>query len=254
MFIDTHTHLLDPRFDKDRKETIERAVAAGIAHIIETGWGPDIWEKTLEFAQSSEKVWCVLGLHPQDARKMDARQYDELDLMLSEKKVVGIGETGLDYHYMNSPKEKQKEVFLMHVELSRKHAKPLVIHCRDAYADLIEILEKHRLPGGGVIHCFSGSRGDAEKLIELGCYIGVDGPVTYPNASALKDSVKNIPLDRILLETDCPYLPPQDFRGKRNEPSYIVKIAEAVAGLKCTDAAKIAEATSINAKLLFSMI
>ena len=249
MLIDTHAHLADKRFDADRKQAIERAKAAGVLKIIEIACEPHCWQKTIDLAEQNDGIYCAVGLHPQDAKLCTADVFSELERFAALPRVVAIGETGFDYHYENSPRDQQREVFIKHINLSFKTGKPLSIHCRDAYPDLFEVLNNMKCRG--VIHCFSGSVKQAEKLVEMGFYLGIDGPATYPKSEELKKVVEAIPLDKLLLETDSPYLAPQQYRGKRNEPSYIQFIAQEIAKIKQIKFEEVAETTSRNADILF---
>jgi TatD DNase family protein len=256
MFIDTHAHVSDKRFDADRADSIGRARENNVSHIIEIGCEPGIWNKTLKLAEDYPGVSCAVGIHPQEAKLCTDEILRELAKMSAHPNVCAIGETGFDYHYENSPRDKQKEIFIKHIALSREVRKPLVIHCRDAYPDLLAILNAESDNGEklrGVIHCFSGSLDEARQLIALGFLLGIDGPVTYPKATALKEVVKELPLDRFLLETDSPYLPPQTYRGERNEPSYLPLIAQEIALLKQVSLETVAAGTTENAKNLFGI-
>jgi len=257
MFIDTHAHLLDDKFETDRYEVITKAFENRVEKIIEIGCDKKNWDKTLEFASKNKNVFFTLGIHPQEAKTADKNDFIKLAEMALNPKCAGIGETGLDYHYEYSPRPVQKEVFLTHLNTARKVKKPLIIHCREAYSDLIDILENDFKENGsleGVIHCFSGSMEDSKKLINLGFLIGIDGPITYPNSSLLRETVKNIPLEKILLETDSPYLSPQKYRGKRNEPAYLTLIAENIAEIKQLPLSRVEEITTANASKLFGVL
>jgi TatD DNase family protein len=229
MYIDTHCHLLDTRFDPDRDAAISRATEHGIQCFIEVGCDPQGWQATTAFAESHPDVFCALGVHPHEAEKVSAGTMKELESYAGRKKIVAIGEAGLDYHYEHSPRDIQKKVLLDHIALARRVKLPLTIHCRQAYQDLLAMLQQERPSDtgtySGVIHCFSGNLKEALQLIDLGFLIGIDGPVTYPAAKDLQEIVKQIPLERIVLETDSPYLPTQGYRGQRTEPSYLSLIA-----------------------------
>jgi len=256
MLIDTHTHLNDARFDADRAETIKRAKAAGVSNIIEIACDPQKWDEALKLSAANRGIYCSLGIHPQEAKQCTPELFEQLEQLLKNPSVIALGETGFDYHYENSSRNTQKEVFIKHIELSIKIGKPLVIHCRpsssagkDAYDDLIQILKER--PCRGVIHCFSGSVAEAVELAAIGYYLGIDGPITYPKSEILREVVKQIPLDRLLTETDSPYLPPQGFRGKRNEPSYIEHIAKEIARIKGIGLYEVEKTTAANATALF---
>lgn len=252
-FIDSHCHVTDDSFDPDRSAVLARARAAGVELFLEVGCTPGYWEKALTLAAAEPDVRCIIGLHPQEARLMTPELYSKISELCALPAVAGIGETGLDYHYETSPRETQRTVFLQHIELAQNLSKPLSIHCRSAYPDLFSLLATVAAPWRGVIHCFSGTPEDAERLVSMGFHIGIDGPVSYASAKSLKDTVKRIPLERILLETDCPYLPPQEFRGKRNEPSYLGLIAQAVADIRGISRDEVAAVTTRAARMLFAV-
>ncbi|MCX5778887.1 MAG: TatD family hydrolase [Elusimicrobia bacterium] len=254
--IETHAHLLDEKFDLDRDTTIARARTAGVDAIIEVGCEPANWQKTIAFAVAHKNISCVLGIHPQETIAAEPAVLDTLKNLCTHQKVVGVGETGLDYHFETSPRDMQKEVFIHHMDIARSLKKPLVIHCREAYRDLHDILTGQcSKPGSffGVIHCFSGTLFDARELTDMGFLLGIDGPVTYPSARNLKEVVTAIPLESLVIETDCPYLPPQEYRGQRNEPSYLPLIAREIAHLKNIPAETVTAATTIAARTLFAL-
>jgi TatD DNase family protein len=251
MLIDTHAHLTDTRFDADRPDAVKRAAAAGVSRIIEIACEPASWPKALELAASNQGITCAVGLHPQEAKLWNPGTGEELKRLAAMPLVSAVGETGLDYHYENSPRQKQKEVFELHIELALEAGKPLIIHCREAYEDLLAVLNGARCRG--VVHCFSGDARQAEAFLALGLYLGIDGPVTYPKSHELKKAVEAVPSDRILLETDSPYLPPQPHRGQRNEPAYLGLIAEEVARIKGLSREELETAAEKNARLLFNL-
>jgi len=251
MLIDTHAHLTDQSFDADRAEVIARAKTAGISRMIEIACEPRYWRKALDLAAVNDGIACALGIHPQEAKLCTEAVFKELEQLIKHPSVCAVGETGFDYHYENSPRDQQREVFEKHIGLSLSSGKPLVMHCREAYPDMLEVLKAHKCHG--VVHCFSGSLKDCEALLSMGFYLGIDGPVTYPKAGALREAVKIIPLERILIETDSPYLPPQAYRGKRNEPAYARFISEEIAKIKLTTTERVMTATSLNAAGLFGL-
>jgi TatD DNase family protein len=252
-YIDTHAHLLDERFDADRETTIARANEKNVRHIIEVSCDPAGWERALALTDERTGISCVLGIHPEEAQQSSPSVLTRLEDLARRDNVVGIGETGLDYYHETSPRDVQKDVFLATLRIAQKIQKPVVIHCRQAYSDLLELLASFGPLPAGVVHCFSGTAEEARQLLTRGFYLGVDGPATYPSAKALKEAIGTIPLDRLLLETDSPYLPPQDFRGKRNEPAYLPLIAHAVAALKNTTVEEVATVTTANAARLFHL-
>lgn len=245
--IDTHCHLLDGSFDDDRKKVIERAVSCGIAKIIEISCETVLWQRSLFLCENYKDIFCAIGVHPNDADK-----FVDFSGFLTNKKVVAVGECGLDYYWKKVDKKVQVDIFEKQLEISENFKKPVVIHCRQAEEDVYKILAGHKNIKG-VIHCFSSSVEFAKKFLQLGFYIGIDGPATYPNAKVLREIIKMLPAERILLETDSPYLPPQNFRGKRNEPSYIKYIAEKIAEIKEMPVSEISQITDENAKKLFGI-
>lgn len=251
MLIDTHAHLTDHRFDTDRQAVIIRAKAAGVAKIIEIACEPAYWDKALQLAEDNRDIYCALGLHPQEAKLWNEELSGRLEELSRNSKVCAIGETGLDYYHENSPRNIQKAVFIEQIKLAEITGKPVSIHCRDAYPDLLAILKSHSCCG--VIHCFSGNLAQAAELVAMGFYLGIDGPVTYPKSETLKAVVKATSLDRLMLETDCPYLPPQAYRGKRNEPAYAVLIAEEISKLKDIPLDSITETCLNNSLALFKL-
>lgn len=268
-FIDTHAHLDDPRFDPDRAEVIERARKAGLTDIVTVGcWNADLgFRPVMDLASSHDFIYAALGVHPHDAKEA-AGNDEPFDLIRSfalkgkdgpggpggPSKVKAIGETGLDYHYDNSPREVQREVFIRQIRLARELSLPLVIHTREADGDTISILKDEDAAGtGGVFHCFSGNIKMAREAMAMGFYISFTGVVTFRNARALREVVRAVPIERILVETDCPYLAPVPHRGHRNEPAFVVDTAEAIAGIKGLSLSDVARITTLNARHLFAI-
>jgi len=245
---DSHAHLDDPRFEGDLDATVSRAREAGVERILTVGTDPASSRRAREIAERFPEVYFAPGIHPHEADRF--RSVEELRELASHPRAVALGETGLDYAKKRASVENQQELFVRHLELAGELGKPVVIHCREAYGDLCAILRPH-LPLRGVIHCFSGDYGDVEFCLAYGFYMSVAGPVTYPNAEEFREVVRGIPLDRLLLETDAPYLAPQPHRGGRNEPAFVRHTAEAVAALLDRPPEEIAEAASRNARDLF---
>ena len=234
MWIDSHCHLTHEKMADTPEETVKRAQDAGVDGILTIscqvkGDFPDV----LATAQQFENVWCTVGTHPHDAG-LDAEkavsQQELTELALSDPNIVGIGETGLDYYYDNSPREDQQESFRKHIRVSNETGLPLVIHARDADEDILRILKEEGAQSG-VMHCFSSGRDLAEGALELGFYISFSGIVTFKKATELQDIAKDVPLERILIETDAPYLAPEPFRGKVNEPAYVIHTGKFLAKL-----------------------
>src|SRR5687768_9319711 len=257
MFIDSHAHIDGKEFDEDREETIQRARDAGVVAILNVGTGDPhsgAFERAIELAEKHPDIYAALGVHPHDARLFDVRAEEKiLGLIKQCKRVIAWGEIGLDYHYDNSPREVQREVFRRQLGLARECGLPVIIHSREADDDTIDIL-REELTGydrGGVLHCFGGSLAMAQSAIALGFYISFAGVVTFKKAQDLRDIAALLPLDRLLIETDCPYLTPVPFRGKRNEPARVVEVARCLAEMHKLELAEMGRITSDNFKRLF---
>lgn len=252
MLIDTHAHLDDEQYDEDRNEVIQRALDQGIEMIINMGADIASSRKAAALAATHDMIYAGVGIHPEEVDKVLARdEYVLADLVAENKKVLAIGEIGLDYHFRTDNKDLQKKVFIKQLDLARQLKLPVSIHDRDAHGDLMEVLRKEGRGIRGVIHCYSGSAEMAKELLKLGWYLGVDGPLTFKNAAKLPEIIKTIPLERLLLETDSPYLAPVPKRGTRNEPSYVRYTAQKVAELRNIEYSRIAQITTANAKTLF---
>lgn len=250
--IDTHCHLEMSRFDEDRDSMVERAKEAGVEAIITIGSDIESNIQALRLSEKYEFVYCSVGIHPHDAKDFTENAYEQLRQWTSHRKVVSVGETGLDYHYNHSPKEIQEKVFRRHLELAASMSLPAVVHSREAKDDTIRILRESGVKKG-VLHCFSGDIRMAEAAMSMGLYISIAGPVTFKNAKRLREIVKAIPDDYLLIETDAPYLAPEPLRGKRNEPAYIVHTAGEVASLRGVSIEDIARITTLNARRLFGI-
>ncbi|TMK54649.1 MAG: TatD family deoxyribonuclease [Actinobacteria bacterium] len=249
MLVDTHCHL-DMLEDLDG--ALERMRAAGVARAVTIGVDRASSEWAVRAARTHDQIWATVGLHPHDAKD----QSDELlsyieQLASTEQRVVGVGEAGLDYHYDNSPREKQREVYAKQVEMARRVGKVLVIHSREAWDDTFSILASAGAPERLVFHCFSGGPEEARRALDLGATLSFAGVVTFKNAQDLREAVALAPLDRIVVETDAPFLTPAPHRGKPNEPAYVSLVAEAIAAVKGVPADEVARATSANAARLF---
>jgi TatD DNase family protein len=255
MLFDTHAHLNATQFNEDVEQVIERARAEGVSHIVVVGFDRPTIERAMELAEQYSFIYAAVGWHPVDAIHMTDDDLMMIEQLAAHPKVVALGEMGLDYYWDQSPKEVQKEVFRKQIRLAKKVKLPIIIHNRDATADIVHILrEEQAAEVGGVMHCFTGSVEVAHQCIDMNFYISFGGPVTFKNAKKPKEVAKEIPLDRLLIETDCPYLTPHPFRGKRNEPSYVKYVAEAIAELKGVSFDEVAQKTSDNAKRLFGII
>ncbi len=251
MLVDSHCHLDFPDFAAEREAVILRARAAGVGTMLTIGTRLDDFAKVRAIAESDDDVWCSIGAHPHEAADHMALLPAQLAALTAHPKVVGIGETGLDYHYDLSPRDIQESVFRAHVEAAQTTGLPLIIHAREADDDIARILREQR-PPPGVLHCFSSGRGLAEAALELGFYISISGIVTFKNAEELRAIVRDLPLDRLLVETDSPYLAPVPYRGKRNEPAFVAATAAAVAALKGIESETLAAATTANFFRLFA--
>jgi len=252
MLIDSHAHTSDTKFDADRQEVLNRAFASGLSHIIEVGCEPPFWDKVAELSKQ-EKIYSMFGLHPQDADKFNDELFNKLKTFLNDKKCVAVGEIGLDYHYENYDNKLQKEIFVKQINLALEINKPICVHCRDAYDDMVAIFKSFKVLPKGVIHCFSGSFEQAKVVLDMGFLIGIDGPCTYPKSNKLAKVIENVPLDKILVETDCPYLAPQKYRGTRNEPAYVVEVAKKIAEVKNISFEEVCNKTLKNTLELYNI-
>lgn len=254
MFVDSHCHLNDERFQNDLDEVIARARQAGVFEFLTIGTSLEEMPDLIKLTQKYPNVSCSVGVHPHDATKaMQAGNlFNELIQYAAQEKVVGLGETGLDYYYENSIIEDQKQAFLAHIEAAKQTDLPLVIHTRDAEHDTVALLQNTHVRG--VLHCFSGSQWLAEAGLDMGLYISISGIVTFKNADDLRAIVKRVPLDRLLVETDAPYLAPIPYRGKRNESAFMIETAKVVADIKGVDLQHLAEVTTANFQRLFSKV
>lgn len=252
MLIDTHAHLDMEAFSGEAPDVIERAGKAGVGIIITIGADIESSVRAARLASEHDCVYYSPGVHPHDVKDMADGDYERLRELALGPKAVAVGETGLDFHYDNSPRPLQREHFRRHIRLAREVKRPLIVHSRDANADTVEILASEKAcEAGGTLHCFSGDYEMAKKALDMGFCISVGGPITFKKAGALRGVIKKLPIERLLLETDCPYLTPHPLRGKRNEPAYVTYVAEVLAGLKGLSVEDVARITSLNAANLF---
>lgn len=255
--VDSHAHIDFPQFDADREAMLERARAAGVATLlaIGTGPGPEKLDSAIPFAEQHDWIYATIGIHPHEAKKADAGHYEELERLAGHPRVIAWGEIGLDYHYDFSPRDVQHRVFREQLALARKAKLPVVIHCREAWPDCIAILdEEWRGSGlGGIFHCFSGTLEEARQGLEMGFLVSFAGNSTYPKAQHLRDIARELPLDRMLIETDSPYLAPQAHRGKRNEPAYLAEVARTLASVRDLGTEEFAAATAENLHRFFRL-
>ena len=254
MFVDSHAHIDGPEFDADRDAIIERAHAAGVTTILNVGTGDPhsgAFERAIEVGRKYPLLYTAIGVHPHDARFYDDAAESLVEKLIeSGERVVAWGEIGLDFHYDNSPRDVQVEVFKRQLRAARECDLPVIIHTREAENETIEILRSDYAGAArrGVFHCFSGSRELAEQALALDFMISFSGIVTFRKAEELREVAKNVPLDRLLVETDCPFLAPVPYRGKRNEPAYVVEVARCIAELRGVEIDEIARVTTENFK------
>lgn len=252
MLFDTHAHYDDERFSEDRNEAINRAYESGVSYIINAGSDIATSAESVSIAHEYNFIYAAVGVHPHNVEGMTDNDLKPLEELASNKQVVAIGEIGLDYYYDNSPRESQKVWFAKQISLAKDLNLPIIVHNRDSHQDAMDIIRRENAKEvGGVFHCYSGSVEMARELLNNNFYISIGGPVTFKNVRKSIDVVKFVPEDRLLIETDCPYLTPEPYRGKRNESCYIRFIAEKIAEIKGVSFEKIAMATTENAKRLF---
>ncbi len=252
MVVDTHAHLNDERFAGEIEETIQRAYQAGVEYIINVGYDLPSSRMAVALARDFPGVYAAVGIHPHDAKTANEEAYREIRELAKDDKVVAIGEIGLDYHYDLSPRPIQMEVFLEELKIAKELDLPVIIHDREAHGHVMNVLKSQK-GLTGVLHSFSGSYEMAKDCIELGYYISFGGPVTFNNARRIREVVAKVPIDKILVETDCPYLTPEPHRGKRNEPRNVIYVVEKIAQIKGLTYETVAEKTRANSKALFGL-
>jgi TatD DNase family protein len=254
MLFDTHVHLNAEQYEDDLQEVINRALEKGVQNMVVVGFDEPTIKKAIQIAETYDFIYASVGWHPVDAVDMTDEHLAWIEELAQHPKVVALGEMGLDYHWDKSPKEVQKDVFRRQIRLARKVNLPIIIHNRDATEDVVTILkEEHVEEVGGIMHCFTGSIEVAKQCMDMNMYISFGGPVTFKNAKKPKEVAIELPLDKLLIETDCPYLTPHPFRGKRNEPGYVSYVAEQIAELKGITYEELAAITTANAKKLFGI-
>jgi TatD DNase family protein len=255
--IDSHAHIDLPQFAEDRDAMLERARAAGVATLlaIGSGPGPEKLDAAIPFAEQHDWIYATVGTHPHEAKDLTPTHLEHLAKLAKHPRVIAYGEIGLDYFYDHSPRDVQERVFREQMELAAKAKLPIVIHCRDAWADCMEMLEQNwRRSGlGGILHCFTSTLEDAKRGLDMGFLISFAGNSTYPKAQNLRDVAKALPLENLLIETDSPFLAPQPYRGKRNEPAYVGEVAKAIASVRNLAAEEIALATAENFRRFFGL-
>jgi TatD DNase family protein len=263
MFVDSHAHLDGPRFDPDREQVISRAKDAGIANILAVGSGdgPGTLDCAVNIAKQYEFVYATIGIHPHEAKLATEADFAQLEKLSQNPKVLAWGEIGLDYYYGHSPRETQKRVFVQQMELARPRKRSIVIHCRpsensdDAWEDCLALIEQHWKPSGlgGILHCFTSNWTHAKRALDMGFMISFAGNVTFPKAEQIRDSTKQVPFDRMLIETDSPFLAPVPFRGKRNEPAFVKEVARQIGELRGLSTEEIGQQTASNFYRFFSL-
>ncbi len=254
LLFDTHVHLNARDFFEDREETIKRAFDAGVTRMLVVGFDRETIPLAIEIAEQYETIYAAVGWHPVDAVDMTEQELEWLEELSSHPKVVALGEMGLDYHWDKSPKEVQKEVFRKQIRLAKKVQLPIIIHNREATEDIISILKEEKAESvGGIMHCYNDSVDYVQDCLDMNFYISLGGPVTFKNATLPKEVAVHVPLERLLIETDAPFLAPHPYRGKRNEPAYVKLVAEKIATLRGTSLEEIGEITTKNAISLFRL-
>ncbi len=252
MYFDTHTHLDDDRFNDDRAIVIQKMFDAGVSLAVNIGADMKSSAKSVKIAREYDFIYAAVGVHPHDVENMTEQDVETLKQLAQDKKVVAIGEIGLDYYYDNSPRELQKKWFRRQIELAKELNLPYVVHDRDAHADCLEIIKESGY-FRGVMHCYSGSAEMAQELLKLGFYISFAGPVTFKNGKKAKEAAKAVPIDKLLIETDSPYLTPEPYRGQRNDSSYVPYVAREIAALKGLTEEETARLTLENGKRFFGI-
>jgi TatD DNase family protein len=250
--IDSHCHLDGEPFDADRDAVIERARTAGVRCMlaIGTGEGPPDLEAGIRLAEKYPFIYATVGVHPHEAAKASPEVFAQLRALAAHAKVVAFGEIGLDYHYDFSPRDVQRSVFIKQLHLAAEAVKPIVIHTREAWGDTLQLLSQHPLTAGGIMHCFTGGPAEATQALALGFHLSFAGVITFPKAQSVRQAAALVPENRLLIETDAPYLAPVPHRGKRNEPAFIVETVRKLAEVRGTTAEAIAEATTRNFETL----
>ena len=251
MFFDSHVHLDDPQFDVDREDVLNRLTENGVDGVLNAGAPWTRMDRAVELADCWPMVWAAAGVHPGDVKKMRREDLDRLELLTRHPKCVAIGEIGLDYHYLNSEKDTQRYWFYQQLMLAKELDLPVIIHDRDAHQDCLDAVFRYGVRG--VFHCYSGSAEMAKELVRHGFYCSFTVVVTYQGARRALETIAQIPLERILIETDCPYLAPVPWQKKRNEPKNVAAVAKVIAGIRGVSVEKVAEVTAQNAMCLFQM-
>ena len=254
MIWDTHAHLDDPDYTEDFREVVIRMKSSGISRVTNVGYDLASSERSVKLSQDYDFIYAAIGIHPHNAEGITAETWEKLRGLAKQPKVLAWGEIGLDYYRDLSPRAIQKEVFIQQIELANEVGLPIVIHNRDAHQDVLEIVKAHPPKYGGVFHCYSGSREMANILLKLGFYLSFAGPVTFKNARHTVEVAEHVPIDRILVETDSPYLTPEPRRGKRNEPTYVREVVKKIAEIRNLPFEDVALQTMRNAETIFKLV
>ncbi len=254
MIFDTHVHYDDPAFDEDRDSLIASLEKSGIGNVVDIGASIDTTRKALELAHKYDFVYAAVGVHPSEVEELTEDSFELLSEWSEDGRCVAIGEIGLDYHWPEPGRELQKKWFRRQLDLARQKQLPVVIHSRDAAKDTVDIMkEEHAEEIGGVVHCFSYTKEIAKECLDMGFYIGVGGVVTFKNGKKLREVVEITPIEKILLETDCPYLAPEPYRGKRNSSLYLPYVVEEIAKIKNISPEEVIRITENNAKTMYNL-
>jgi TatD DNase family protein len=264
MFVDSHAHLDGKQFDSDREQVIARARDAGVETIVAIGIGdgPANVDCGIRLAEQHSFIYATIGIHPHEAKLATDEAFERMEKLARHPKVIGWGEIGLDYYYDHSPRETQKQVFLKQMELAAAAKLPIIIHCRpsegsdDAWEDCLRLIQQHWAPTGlgGILHCFTGTVAHARRAVDLGFLVSFAGNITFPKAQQIRDAAVEVALDRLLIETDCPFLSPVPNRGKRNEPAFVAETARKLGELRGLSAKEIGERTSGNFYTFFKSV
>ena len=252
MLFDSHAHLDDRKYDLDRDETIAALQESGISYFVNIGADMESSENSVELAEKYDFIYAAVGVHPYDAETVDENLIEKLKGMAENKKVVAIGESGLDYHYEDVDFEVQKNAFIKHIKLANELDLPVIVHNRDSHQDMMDILKEHK-PKNAILHCYSGSAEMAKELVKMGYYISFSGTITFKNAKKVQEAATVVPLDKLLVETDSPYLCPEPERGQRNDPSKVRYTVEKLAEIKGITYEEMAKITSDNAKRVYNI-
>lgn len=256
MLVDSHAHLDGPKFDADRAEVLQRAQEAGVVGIlaIGSGTGPGTLDCAIRIAEQHDWIYASIGIHPHEAKLTTEADYAELESLARHPRVIGFGEIGLDYYYDHSPRDVQREVFIRQMGIARVAKLPIIIHCRpsanpeDAWDECLGLIQEHWAASGfgGILHCFTGEQKHADRALDMGFMISFSGNVTFPKAENIREVARSVPEDRFLIETDCPFLAPVPYRGKRNEPAFVARTAEFIAGLRGRSSEEIGRVAAEN--------